>query len=395
MKFATRNRPTPALPGVAGTVRADRRTRRLLPRLRPGDLALIDHVDLDRATAQALVDAEVGAVLNASAMISGRYPNLGPAVLAAAGIPMVDLLGPELFVRVKDGAAARLVDDALVLGEETVLTGRLLDADAIAEQLDDARQGLAHQLESFTHNSSEFLRREQDLLLHGQGVPLPSTSFTDRAVVVVAPGADHEAELRLVRRFVKEMRPVLVGIDSGADVLLAQGMEPDVVVVSAAEEQRPSAKALRAATDVVVRVDRGASSAVTESFSKLGLRPLRFESSATAEDAALILADAGHASLIVGVGMHATLTDFLDRQNAGIASTYLTRLKLGPKLVDATAVPTLYSGRVRPRDLFTVGLVGLLALFAAIGTTPVGQEWAEAFASSTGDLVDYLQGIFS
>jgi uncharacterized membrane-anchored protein len=395
MKFATRNRPAPAVPGVEGTARVDRRTRGLLSRLRAGDVAVLDHVDLDRATAQSLVDAGVAAVLNASAMVSGRFPNLGPSVLAAAGIPMVDLLGPELFAAVKDGARVRVLDGTVSLGEETTVTGRALDADLITAQLDDARRGLAHQLDSFTHNSSEFLRREQDLLLHGQGFPRPATRFADRPVVVVAPGEDHEAELALVRPFIREQRPVLVGVDAGAHALLAQRLRPDVVVLSDATDDAASLKALRAAKDVVVRVDRGAAAAVTERFTNLGLKPLRFESSATGEDAALVLADAGDASVIVGVGMHATLAEFLDRQRAGIASTYLTRLKVGPRLVDATAVPTLYSGRVRPRHLVGVLVAALLALTAAVGTTPVGQDWGTTIADQTSELVEQLQGKLS
>lgn len=395
MKFATRNRPAPSQPGVGGTARADRRTRGLLSRLRAGDVAVLDQVDLDRATAQALVDAGVVAVLNASAMISGRYPNLGPSVLAAAGIPMVDRLGPDLFTRVRDGVELRVVEGEISVGDEVVLSGRALDQEAISAQLDDARRGLTHQLESFTHNSSEFLRREQDLLLHGQGVPRLATRLADRPVVVVAPGEDREAELRLVRSFIRDQRPVLVGVDSGVDAIVAQGLRPDVVVLSDARDEGPSVKALRAAKDLVVRVDRGAAASVTDRFVKLGLRPLRFESSATAEDAALVIADAGHASVIVGVGMHATLADFLDRQRAGIASTFLTRLKVGSRLVDATAVPTLYSGRVRPAHVAGVLLAGLLALLAAVGTTPVGQEWGDSVTDQTSQLLDTLQGKLS
>ncbi|WP_110183534.1 putative cytokinetic ring protein SteA [Nocardioides solisilvae] len=395
MKFATRTRPAPSLPGVVGPARVDRRTRGLLARLRTGDVAVLDQVDLDRATAQQLVDAGVAAVLNASAMISGRYPNLGPSVLAAAGVPMVDLLGPELFTAVREGAVVRVVDGEVRVEEETVVRGRTLDRDRITELLDDARQGLAHQLDSFTHNSSEFLRREQDLLLHGQGLPRLSTALGDRPVVVVAPGEDHRAELRLVRAFVRDQRPVLVGVDAGLDAIVALGLKADVVVLTDTEEGTPSAKALRTARDVVVRVDRGAPTGVTERFARLGVKPQRVETSATAEDVALVLADAGHASVIVGVGMHATLAEFLDRRRAGIASTYLTRLKVGPRLVDATAVPTLYSGRVRPRHLAAVLVAGVLALGAAVGTTPVGQEWGDQLVDRATETIDNLQGKLS
>lgn len=399
MKFAARPRPAPELPGVAGTARVDRRPRALLPRLRPGDIAVIDHVDLDGASARSLLDAGVVAVLNATAMISGRYPNLGPQVLAEAGVPMVDQLGPEVFSLVRDGASVRVLDgevhlDAARRDSDRALTGRALDAAQIAEQLEAAQVGLGHQLASFTHNSGEFLRREQDLLLHGQGVPVPATALADRPALVVVRGPEYAAQLRSVRTFVRERRPVLIGVDRGADALREAGLTPDIVVLSAeaGEDELPDIKTLRAARDVVIQVAPGAAgAALTERFAKLGVRPLRLETTATAEDAALILADAGHASLIIGVGMHATLLDFLDRQRAGLASTYLTRLKLGPKLVDAGAVPTLYSGRVAPRHLLALTVAGLLALGAAIGTTPVGQEWAHDLGAASADLIDDVQ----
>lgn len=189
---------------------------------------------------------------------------------------------------------------------------------------------------------------------------------------------------------------MLIGVDRGADAIRAAGLRPDVVVVSAdaEDDELPEIRTLKAARDVVLRVDRGATRAAGERFTKIGVTPLLFESTATTEDAALILADSQEASVIVGVGMHATLDEFLDRQRAGLASTYLTRLKVGPRLVDATAVSTLYSGRVRPRHLLAVLLAGLVALAAAIGTTPVGQEWADALTDQFLDLFDLLQGMF-
>ncbi|CAA9379578.1 putative cytokinetic ring protein SteA [uncultured Nocardioides sp.] len=397
MRMPARQRTTTTLPGLHGTARVDRRTRTLLPRLRAGDVAVIDQVDLDRATAQALVDADVVAVVNASPMISGRYPALGPDVLARAGVLMVDRVGAAGVAAIRDGAALRLHDGGVHVGEDEVASGRTVDDQTVQDELTAARSGLVAQLDSFTHNSTEFLRREQDLLLHGTGIPRPATAIADRPVVVVVPGEGHREELAGVRRFIREQAPVLIAVDTGADALLAAGHQPDIVVVSGRrdEDDGPSAKALRAARDVVVQVDRGAGRTATDRWERLGVRPLRFESGATTEDAALLLADSGHASVIVGVGMHATLDEFLDRQRTGLASTYLTRLKVGPRLVDATAVPTLYSGRVRPRHVLWVLLAGLVALAVAVGTTPAGQAWADALLAAAADLIDYLQGLRS
>jgi uncharacterized membrane-anchored protein len=394
LRNPVRPRSVVGLPGLVGTARVERRTRVLLPRLRPGDVAVLDHVDMDRATAQALVDADVAAVVNAAPMISGRYPNLGPQVLVDAGVPVVDGVGPAALGAIGDGRTVRIHEGEVYAGETMLASGRLLDQETVVAELAQARSGLATQLETFTHNSTEFLRREQDLLLHGRGVPRLDTRIAGRPVVVVVRGHEHESELRLIRRFLREQDPVLVGVGAGAEVLRASGFTPHVVVLDprADDAEQPSAKTLRAARDVVVRTDRGADRAQVDSLERLGVRPKRFESTATPEDAALILADAADASVIVGVGMHATLDEFLDRQRAGLASTYLTRLKVGPRLVDATAVPYLYSGRVRPWHVLLVLVAGLVAVAAAIAVTPVGQDWLDALTDS---LTDTWQGLFS
>ena len=393
MKSPSRTKNRDALPGLSGTARVERRTRTLLTRLRPGDIAVLDHLDMDRGTAQALVDAGVAAVVNASPMISGRYPNLGPEVLTDAGLLVLDRV--EGADAISDGTRVRIHDEVVYVDDRPVAMGREVGPDIIAAEMASARHGMATQLETFTHNSTEFLRREQDLLLHGLGLPRPATRIEGRPVVVVVPGHHHRAELESIRAFIREQDPVLVGVDRGADALLDAGHRPDLVVLgdALADADRPSAKALRGAKDVVVRVDRGGRMH-REHLERLGVRPLPVESSATTEDTALLLADAGGASVIVGVGMHATLDEFLDRQRPGLASTYLTRLKVGDRLVDAGSVPLLYAGRVRPRHVFWVLLAGLVAVAAAIAVTPVGQEWTDHLAGLLADLTDDLQGLF-
>jgi uncharacterized membrane-anchored protein len=397
MKFAVRTRPAPTLPGVHGPARIHRRTASLLGRLRVGDIAVIDHLDMDRDTAQALVDAGVVAVVNAGPLISGRYPNLGPERLVEAGVLVVDNAGTEVFDRLKDGAEIRIDGGVVYAGDTLVAPARELTADVVRAEMGKARSGLAAQLESFTHNSTEFLRREQDLLLHGHGVPQTSTEMAGRPVVVVVRSHGWEDELRGIKPFVREQRPVLIGVDRGADALADAGHRPDVVVVTGDSDDLPSASVLRKARDVVVLVERGAARGATEQLERMGIRPLRFETTATTEDAALLLASAREASLIVGVGMHATLDEFLDRRRAGLASTFLTRLKLGPDLVDAAALPRLYDGAVRPRHLLGALVAGILAVAAAISVTPVGQEWVDdvrpTVSSSTSDLIDNVRGL--
>ncbi|MBC2934729.1 putative cytokinetic ring protein SteA [Nocardioides sp. zg-1228] len=397
MKFAVRTRQAPALPGVHGPARVHRRTASVLGRLHPGDVAVLDHLDMDRATAQALVDAGVVAVVNASPMISGRYPNLGPELLVEAGLAVVDSTGSEVFDRVKDGAALRVDGGAVHVGDTLVADGRELTDELVRGEMDRARSGLTAQLESLTHNSTEFLRREQDLLLHGHGVPTTATEMAGRPVVVAVRSHGWEDELRAIKPFLREQRPVLVGVDRGADALVGAGHRPDVVVVTGGSDDLPAAAVLRRARDVVVLVQRGAKRDVTEPFERLGIRALRFETTATTQDAALLLAAAHDAALIVGVGMHATLDEFLDQRRAGLASTFLTRLKLGPDLVDAAAVARLYDGAVRPRHLAGAIAAGVLALAAAVSVTPVGQQWVDdvspRVSGATTDLIDDVRGM--
>ncbi len=362
------------LPGLTAPARVDRRTKALVPRLRKGDVAVLDHLDLDRATAQALVDAGVVAVLNASPFLSGRYPALGPALLAQAGLVLLDRV--EGIERIPDGSRVRVHDEVVYVDGDPVALGRAVDATALAEEMDQARAGLGTQLDTFTHNSAAFLRREEALLLHGEGLPALATKIAGRPALVVVDGNELAVRLRSVRAFIKERRPVLIGVDGGAEALRKAGHSPDVVVVGAeaGAADLPSRSTLRDARDVVVRVERGDRRPV-EQLERIGVRAARVETGATTEDVGLLLGFAADATVIVGVGTHATLDDFLDRQRSGLASTYLTRLRVGQRLVDASSVPVLYSGRLRPRHLFLAILVGVLAMVAALATTPVGQEW--------------------
>lgn len=390
MKLPTRQGHGASLPGISGTARVDRRARSLVPRVEQGDIAVLDQLDLDRATAQALVDAGVRCVVNASRFVSGRYPPQGPQLLLSAGVALVDEAGPSLLGAVKDGQAIRVVDGVVLTGQQEVARGRQVDEELLREELESARSGLAGQLDSFAHNSTEFLRREADLLLHGRGAPRLATKMAGRPVVVVVGGPDVRGELDDVRRYLREQRPVLIGVDAGAEALMSVGLKPHVVVVTAPRDAAPadrvSAPALRGARDVVVVVPRGGGTTPLDSFERLGVRPLRLETGAIAEDAALMLASLGDASLIVGVGVHASLDDFLDRRRGGLASTFLTRLRLGPELVDARSVPQLYAGRLRAWQLWLVLLVGLLAVLVAVAVTPVGQQWFDDLWPHVRDL---------
>ncbi len=404
MRFPARQKPATALPGVVGTARLDRRTNSLLRRLKPGDIAVIDHLDLDRASAEALVERGAAAVVNAAPFISGRYPNLGPDLLARAGIALVDDVGPEVFARIDDGSTVRVHDGGLFVKDTAVARGRELTAADVRSLMEDARGGLSTQLKSFTHNTTEFLHREQELLLHGQGAPKTRTRFEGRPVVIVVRGYDYRDDLRRIKRYIREQRPVLVGDDGGADALLAAGHRPDLVVVGenglaqgsrVGEGATVSEKALRRAREVVLHTDRAGHAVGSDRLERLGLHPQVFSAAGSSEDVAMLLADLSGASLIVSVGTHPTLDEVLDQHRSGLASTFLTRLRVGPKLVDAKGIPQLYAGRVRLWHLALVLLAGLVALALAVGATPVGQEWWESVRADLDDLFGWIQGLLT
>jgi uncharacterized membrane-anchored protein len=299
----------------------------------------------------------------------------------------------------------RIHDGQVLMGEEPVAAGRQLDLEDVEKLMAEARAGLSTQLQSFTHNTTEFLRREQDLLLHGQGAPQTRTPVAGRPVVVVVRGYDFREDLRGLRRFIREQRPVLIGVDAGADALVAAGQRPDIVVIgenglaqgSSVEDDGRSVsdKALRSARDVVLHTDLSGRAIGSDHLDRLGIRTRTISASGATEDVALLLADLSGASLIVPVGTHATFEEFLDGQRSGLASTFLTRLRVGPKLVDAKRVPDLYSGRVRSWHLALVLLAGLVALGVAVAATPVGADWWSAITGAFNDLLDWIQGLFS
>jgi len=389
MRFNSRRTDLSTLPGVAGTARVARRAPQLLSRLREGDIAVIDHHDLDQATALRLVDKGVVGVVNAASMISGRYANLGPEVLAEAGVVLVDQVGEGGWAAVPDNQPIR-IDDGVVYAEETAVAhGRVVALAELHEEMELARSGLAVQLDTLTHNASEFLRREQDLLLDGRGLPDLETRLTRRPALVVA-GFDH-TQLVGLRRYVSEQDPAILAVGPAADDLLEFGWVADVVVASVQEPGGlPSADALRAASDVVLVRTHGAGREQVEAVSgivRLGLHPALVESSATPEDLALLLADRYDAVPLVGVGLSGRLEHFLDRREAGLASTFATRLKVGSRLVDASAVPALHTSGATTGQVVALLVAGIVAVSAAIAVTPVGQDVLDSFSDQLSSLL--------
>jgi uncharacterized membrane-anchored protein len=371
MKFSgLLHRTRPELPGVTGVARVDRHTDALLRRLRPGDIAVLDQVDLDRATADALVAADVAAVVNAAPSISGRFPNLGPEVLVDAGIPLVDAVGADVLHAVKDGSRIRIHEGVVYDGEQALAEGVAQTADSVADALVEAKSGLTHQLEAFAANTIEFMRRERSLLLDGLGVPEVEVDLAGRQVVVVAAGFDHAADLARLRRFIREYRPRLIGVGAGADALLSAGHRPDLIVGNPAEV---SHEALTCGADVVVPAFPDGHAPGLHRVQDLGAGAVTFPSSANPEDLALLLACHRGASMIITVGLTATMAEFLDRGRTGSnASTFLTRLQAGGLVVDGRMVAALYRNRISGWLVLLLVLAAVTAAVAALLVSHAG-----------------------
>ncbi|MFI6785457.1 putative cytokinetic ring protein SteA [Micromonospora sp. NPDC050276] len=392
MRLPTLRRNRNSEPGrVLGTARLDRRTKRLVGRLRPGDIAVIDHVDLDRVAADSLVAVGVAAVLNAKPSVSGRYPNLGPEVLIAAGIPLLDDLGEGVFERIREGDQVRIEGNTVFAGDEPVAHGSLQDAESVAKAMADAREGLSVQLEAFAANTMDYLRQERDLLLDGVGVPDIETQIQGRHCLIVVRGYDYKADLDVLRPYIREFKPVLIGVDGGADALVEAGYTPDMII---GDMDSVTDDVLRCGAEVIVHAYPDGRAPGLPRVNGLGVPAITFPAAATSEDLAMLLADEKGASLLVAVGTHATLVEFLDKGRGGMASTFLTRLKVGGKLVDAKGVSRLYRQSISGSSLLLLVLSAIAAMASAVAVSTVGKAYLGVVAEWWDNFVFQLYRLF-
>ena len=390
-----RRRRSVDLPGVSGVARVDRRTKNLTKRLRRGEIAVIDHVDLDRVSAEALVACGAGAVVNVRPSVSGRYPNLGPEIIVEAGIPLVDSVGADLLTEIREGEFLRV--DGNVVYRDTdsesvpVAEGQRQTPHTLAGLMEAAREGMSSQLEAFAANTMEYLRRERDLLLDGVGVPDINTGLRDRHVLIVVRGYDYKEDLAMLRHYIREYRPVLIGVDGGADALAEAGLKPDLIV---GDMDSVSDATLHSGAELVVHAYRDGRAPGLERLERLGLRGVPFPATGTSEDVAMLLADDKGASLMVAVGTHNTLVEFMDKGRSGMASTFLTRLRVGSKLIDAKGVSRLYRSRIPAWTLVLLVVAGVLAVVVALAATPTGQAALDVLGSWWDRFVFWLRGLF-
>jgi uncharacterized membrane-anchored protein len=375
---------SPPIPDVApwrtvtGPVRLGRRTKQLVKRLGRGEVAVIDHLDIDRVSAEELICSGAAAVVNCKPSSGGSYPNLGPQLLVQAGIHLVDLPGDELFEAISDGETVTVSDGRIMRDGRVLAEGVVLDLARVRAQTEARRREVGEALERFAHNTIEHMREERELLAGRIELPRFHTEFRDRSTLVVVRGVGHQRDLRALRPFIRDMRPVIIAVDGGTEAVLQAGLCPDMIVgdMDSAGEAALLAAYERGAELVVHSYPDGRAPGRGR-VEDLGLPFKLVPAPGTSQDVAMLLAAERGARLIVSVGSPFNLVEFLDRNREGMSSTFLTRLRIGEILVDARGVSRLYHPRPGLTPLLVVIAAGLIAMIAVIALTPALRDVAE------------------
>jgi uncharacterized membrane-anchored protein len=367
-----------------GPARLDRRTKRLTQRLSQDDIAIIDHADLDRVSAEELLESGVRVVVNVAPSQTGRFPNPGPLLLVRGGVRLIDVPESDLFDNVDDGELLTVRGAGVYRNGTRLAAGRILGADDLATQLAEQRSRVTEALEAFAENTMRYLREEGRLLSEGIDLPALRTRFRERHALVVVRGPGHKRDLRIVRPYVRDFRPVLIGVDGGADALLEAGYKPDVIV---GDMDSVGEKALKSGAELLVHAYPQGPAPGAARLDELGLAYEVVPAPGMSEDVALLLAYEKGAELIVAVGTHLNLIEFLERDHSGMSSTFLTRLKVGEVLVDAKGVSRLVSRRVGLGPFLVFALAALAALAVAVVVSPALREVFELVAIRLRDLL--------
>ncbi len=361
-----------------GIARLDKRTKDLVQRLGSDDIAIIDHIDMDRVSAEALLGSGVEVVINSQPSISGAYPNVGPLLLTRGGVTLIDAVGEGIFACDTEGDQIEVVGDRIFKGGVECACGTRLSVTAIEEKMETAKAGLGDQLDKFARNTIEYLEKERGILIDETWVPPVTTDIYGRHVLVVVRGYDFKEDIDTLAPYIREFRPVLVGVDGGADAIIDSGFKPDIIV---GDMDSVTDAALRSGAELIVHAYADGRAPGMERLEALGVSEgaLTWPLTATSEDLALLLAWECGADLIVAVGTHVNLLEYLDKGRKGMASTFLVRLKVGTKLVDAKGVNKLYRATVGPRHLVVLVAAGLTVVSAVLLISPDVRSFLELF----------------
>jgi uncharacterized membrane-anchored protein len=362
---------------IEGTARLGGRTKHLVKRLQPGDVAVIDHVNVDRIAAEELIACGVSAVVNASPSSDGKYPNMGPLMLARAGIRLVDAPEAKPFELLRDGQPVTVTSEGAVeVAGKEVLRGTLLTVPELERELAAQRERIDEVLAEFAENTVEHVRQETDILTGSIDFPPTRVSFRDRHVLIVVRGERHRRDLKALRTYIRNVRPLIVAVDGGADGVLEAGLRPDIIL---GDMDSASDAALGCGAELIVHAYPDGRAPGQDRLVEMELEHKVIPAAGTSEDVAMLMAHEKGADLIVSVGAHFNLIEFLDRKRGGMSSTFLTRLRIGEKLVDAKGVSRLYrpSSTLMPVIFFVVAFLVLVTIL--IITSPALNDVFELF----------------
>lgn len=362
---------------MRGRARLGRRTKELIARLDPGEIAILDHEEIDEVAAKGLVEARPAAVVNARSSLSGRYPNPGPRILLEAGIPVLDDVGEEVFDKLAEGDVVELMEGCLVRGGEVIAKGRTLTKAYVDEAYAKARKNVVAEIEEFVENTLEYARKEKGFILGGVDFPPLKTQFAGRPALVVVRGPGYREDLAAIASYIDEVRPAIIGVDGGADAVLELGFIPDVIV---GDMDSVSDEALRSGAELVVHAYPDGRAPGRERLASLGLAGAEVASVGMSEDLALLMAYELGASLIVAVGTHSNIVDFFEKGRRGMASTFLVRLKVGSILVDAKGLSEVYRGRPKGSYSLLVLVAALLPFALVALLSPSLRQWFRLMA---------------
>lgn len=361
-----------AAPAIAGRARLGKKTKDLVKRLGPGDIAVIDHADLDRIAAEDLAASGAAAVVNVAPSSTGRYPNSGPLVLARAGVALVDAPAAPLFAELDDGDEILVRGAEVRRGDDLLAVGTLIDIESASARIEEQRERIDEALKEFAVNTIEHVREEGALLAGKIEFPAVRTDFRGRHALIVVRGTTYRRDLRTLRAYIQDTNPVLVGVDGGADAILEEGFRPDMVL---GDMDSASDDVLTGGAEVVVHAYNDGRAPGLERLERLGLEPVVVPAVGTSQDVAMLLAHQSGAELIVSVGAHFNLTEFLDKNRAGMSSTFLTRLRIGETLIDAKGVSRLYNPGVRGWQLWAFFAASLVLIAIVVASSPALREF--------------------
>ena len=359
---------------VKGIIKKDKKTKDLIKELNYGDIALISHRDIDEIAALGLIERKIKGVINIQESISGFYPNLGPKLLVEKGILLWDNVSSDLWDIIKNDSDIE-IDDNMIL-EHNFLLGKPLNIDDIQHKLDMAEANFSNVLDDFIENTLTYAKKEKSLVTGFIEVPKIDIKIQNRPVVVLVRGKNYKEDLLAIKSFIKEVKPVLIAVDGGADAFLEHRMKPDIII---GDMDSVSDDGLRSAKELIVHGYVDGRAPGLERLEELGLKGKVFKAPGTSEDIAMLLAYHYQAEIIVALGTHSNMIDFLEKGRKGMASTFLVRLKIGQKLVDGKGVSILYNSPMRARTFIWL-IVGMLLPFLVIAFySPTVQQLVRLF----------------